>query len=295
MIRAAQLDAGIDLRGLLNSIAQHGIQFRVNEESGAQVIWVATEDDAEKVVAAVEQWENLRAQGLLNEPEAQATPALANYFSVTQSLKGIANAFLLAPVTVLLILAAFIVALVSQLGADLSPVQGFFFPNFPITQGGVAGLFEMLGQINSTELLLRTLTPALLHFGAIHLVFNTLWIWQFGRMIETAQSSILYFALVLFIAFFSNATQFLWTMTPNFGGLSGVVYGLLGYIWMWQTIMPYGRLRLPPAMIGVLLFALVLMGVFASSWIANAAHVGGLLAGALAGIVAAGFSKISRR
>ena len=295
MIRAAQLDSGLDLRSLLNTIAQNGIRFRVNEESGAQVIWVATQDDADKVAAAVEQWQNLRAQGLLNEPDTQASTSLANYFSITQSLKAIANAFLLAPVTVLLILAAFIVALVSQLGADLRPVQGFFFPSFAIMQGGGAGLFELLGQIESTETFMRTLTPALLHFGAIHLIFNTLWIWQFGRMIESAQSSILYFALVLFIAFVSNATQFLWTLTPNFGGLSGVVYGLLGYIWMWQTILPYGRLRLPPAMIGVLLFALVLMGVFASSWIANAAHVGGLLAGAVAGIIAAGFSKFMRR
>ncbi len=295
MIRAAQLDAGLDLRALLNAIAQHGIHFRVNEESGAQVIWVENQEDAEKVASAVKQWQDLRAQGLLHEPESQSTNNLRSYFSVTQSLKGVANAFLLAPVTVLLILAAFIVALVSQLGADLNPVQGFFFPNFPITQGGISGLFEMIGQINSTETLLRTLTPALLHFGAIHLVFNTLWIWQFGRMIESAQSSILYFALVLFIAFFSNATQFLWTLTPNFGGLSGVVYGLLGYIWMWQVIMPYGRLRLPAAMIGVLLAALVLMEILASSWIASAAHAGGLFAGMVAGIVTAGFSKITRR
>lgn len=295
MIRAASLDAGIDLRGLLNAIAQHGIQFRVNEESGLQVIWVATQEDADKVAQAVAQWQSLREQGLLHETPSASPSALGGYFSATKSLKSIANAFLLAPITVLLILAAAMVALVSQLGADLRPVQGFFFPSFVVVQGGLAGLADIFTQINSIELLLRTLTPALLHFGVIHLVFNTLWIWQFGRMIESAQSSILFLVVVLFVAFISNATQYLWTLSPNFGGLSGVVYGLLGYIWMWQMIMPYGRLRLPPAMIGVLLVALVLMEVLASSWIASGAHAGGLLAGVLAGIATAGFAKFSRR
>ena len=79
----------------------------------------------------------------------------------------------------------------------------------------------------------------------------------------------------------------LWEMSPNFGGLSGVVYGLLGYIWMWQTVIPSGRLRLPLAMIGFMLVALVLMEVFASSWIASAAHAGGLFAGMMAGLLTA--------
>lgn len=295
MIRAAKLDAGLDLRGLLNAIAQHGVQCRVNEESGSQVIWVATQDDADKVANAVRQWENLREQGLLNEIEPGASSSLRGYFPVIKSLKNIANAFLLAPVTALLLFAALIVAIVSQLGADLRPVEGFFYPSFIIVQGGLGGFFEIVSQINSTELLLRSFTPALLHFGAIHLMFNALWIWQFGRMVESAQSSLLFLAVVLFIAFFSNATQYLWALSPNFGGLSGVVYGLLGYIWMWQVIMPHGRLRLPPAMIGVLLAALVLMEIFASSWIASAAHAGGLLAGVVAGIVTAGVSKFTRR
>ena len=295
MIRAAQLDADIDLRGLLDAIAQHGIRFRVNEESGLQVIWVETEEEAEKVASAVRQWQNLRAQGLLTERDTNTATSLAAYFPVVKGLKGIANAFLLAPVTMLLILAAFVVAVVSQLGSDLQSVSGFFFPSFIIVQEGVSGVFELIAQIDSTETLLRTLTPALLHFGAIHLVFNTLWIWQFGRMIESAQSSLLFLALVLFIAFFSNVAQYLWTLAANFGGLSGVVYGLLGYIWMWQIIMPYGRLRLPPAMIAVLIVALVLMEVLASSWIASAAHAGGLLSGMVAGIASAAYSKFTRR
>ncbi|MCP5357479.1 MAG: rhomboid family intramembrane serine protease [Pseudomonadales bacterium] len=292
MIRAAVLDAGVDLRGPLAAIAEYGIQFRVNEESGSQVIWVNTQDDADKVVQALARWEQLREEGVIADP-APGNGSLGAYFPFSRLLREMAAAFLMAPVTMLLILAAVIVALVSSLGSDLQPVRDFFYPAFVINPGSSAVL-QLLGQIDSMRLFIQTLTPVLLHFGAIHIVFNSLWIWQFGRMIERTQSSLLYLVVVLWIAFFSNATQYLWTLTPNFGGLSGVVYGLLGYIWMWQLVMPYGRLRLPPAMIGVLLLALVLMEVLASSWIASAAHVGGLVAGMIAGLLTAGISKLRR-
>lgn len=293
MIRAAVLDAGIDLRSLLGAIAEHGIRFRVNEESGSQVIWVSTQADADKVAQALSRWQEMRAQGLLAEHGSAQSNSLGAYFPVAKMLTGVANAFLQAPVTMLLILAALIVAAVSNLGSELRPVAGLFYPSFTIAHSGVlAGIWQIFAQINSVEAAIRTLTPALLHFGAIHLVFNSVWIWHFGRMIERSQSSLMYLGVVLFIAFFSNAAQYLWSLTANFGGLSGVVYGLLGYIWMWQLVFPLGRLRLPPAMIGFLLVALVLMELLAGSWIASAAHTGGLIAGIVAGLVSAGITKL---
>jgi GlpG protein len=296
MIRAAVLDADIDLRGLLGAIAEHGIRFRVNEESGSQVIWVATQADADKVTQALKRWQELREQGLLTEQDLPRSGSLGAYFPVLKMFSGVIGAFLQAPVTMLLILGALVVAAVSSLGSELQPVSGLFYPTFTITQGGaLAGFWQIIAQISSLEELLRTLTPALLHFGALHLVFNSVWIWHFGRMIERSQSSLLFLGVVVFIAFISNATQYLWSLTANFGGLSGVVYGLLGYIWMWQLLMPFGRLRLPPAMIGFLLVALVVMELLAGSWIASAAHTGGLFAGIMAGLLSAGIYKIRHR
>jgi GlpG protein len=113
-------------------------------------------------------------------------------------------------------------------------------------------------------------------------------------MIESHQSSVMYFGILLFLAFTSNMTQYLWSLSANFGGLSGVVYGLLGYIWMWQSVEPRGSLKLPPAMIAFMLVALVAMEIVASAWIASAAHAGGLLAGMLAGLVIAGLQRFRR-
>jgi GlpG protein len=104
----------------------------------------------------------------------------------------------------------------------------------------------------------------------------------------------MYLLLLCFLAFASNTVQYLWSLSVNFGGLSGVVYGLLGYIWMWQLVAPRAGLQLPPAMIGFLLLALVLMEVLASAWIATAAHAGGLLAGMVAGLFGAGLQRIRR-
>lgn len=288
MIRAAAVDAGLDLRPLLGAMARSGIRFRVNEESGSQVIWVSTDLEASQTEVLLKEWHQLQAEGAFANETAVGGGGLGRYFPVGNYVGDLLRATLTAPVTIVLIIAALVVAAVSQLGNNVQSVDFMFYP--ALNPGPVAGLptlLSILGDMQGVQDYLRTLAPALLHFGAIHLVFNTLWLWHFGRMIESTQSSVLYLFVVLFIAFVSNTTQYMWSMSANFGGLSGVVYGLLGYIWMWQTIIPYSRLRLPQAMITLLLVALVLMEVFASAWIATAAHAGGLVAGMVAGIVVA--------
>lgn len=295
MIRAAEVNAGIDLRPLLALLTQQGISCKVHEESGAQVIWVRDEADAAQVNALLTQWEQLRAEGMVPVQEQRDGTGLLRYFPLGSYLQQLLAAFFSAPVSGLLILAAVAVAVVSDLGNNLQPVSRLFYPGlYPGPDVDMLSFFRIIGQIDGSEELLRMFTPALLHFGAIHLVFNTLWIWHFGRMIEAAQSSLQYFIVVLFIAFVSNTIQYLWSLSVNFGGLSGVVYGLLGYIWMWQLVFPYGRLRLPGSMIAVLLLALVLMEVFASAWIATAAHAGGLFAGMSAGLVLALVTRLRR-
>lgn len=136
----------------------------------------------------------------------------------------------------------------------------------------------------------RVLTPVWLHFGWLHLVFNSLWWWDLGRRIEQRQSSKRLVWLFCLIALLSNGAQ-AWEGVHLFGGLSGVIYGLLGYIWL------YDRLRPPVFFLpqGILIFMLIwlilgLTNAFSALGMgnmANMAHLGGLLAGlALAFIMA---------
>ncbi len=273
MIRVLAVDTGLDLRPLLSVLYRQGIRHKVTEESGKQVIWAGSEQEAAVIASLMEQWERSGYAAIPVEEGARPRPM----FSATALGNGLLGSFWRAPVTTALIAACLLVALLSRLGAEPEAVWYLFYP--VLSAGGAASIGSVLAGIDSAAEAVRTLTPAFLHFGAVHLVFNSLWLWYLGGMIEGLQSSRRYLLLVIVTAFVSNTTQYLSSYSINFGGMSGVVYGLIGYIWIWQFQFPQTRLRLQPAMIFFFLVALVVMEVLASSWIATGAHVGGLVAG----------------
>ena len=133
----------------------------------------------------------------------------------------------------------------------------------------------------------RLLTPAFLHFSVLHIAFNLLWWWELGGIIERMQSGWRLLALTLVIALVSNAVQFL-SYGPNFGGLSAVVYGLLGYLWIYPYADPSAPFRLRNVIIIFMVgwLALGYTGVFdtlAGGTISNNGHLSGLLTGAALG------------
>lgn len=135
----------------------------------------------------------------------------------------------------------------------------------------------------------RLLTPALLHFGLLHLTFNLLWWWELGGQIERCQSPWRLLALTVVIALVSNAAQLL-SYGPNFGGLSGVVYGLLGYLWLYPFADPSAPFRLNRGIVIFMLawLALGYTGLFDALFgisISNHGHLAGLLAGGGLGLL----------
>lgn len=282
MIRAATIEGTYDLRPLLEVMAREGIQFRVTEESGSQVIWVSSEAEALRSADLVNQWQKLREDGLT--PVGGRSASLASYFPVGRSARSGFRQIWGAPVTSLFLLLAVIVATTTNMGSELRGDSWMFYPEW--MSGSAFNPFsylQILSQGKNPIEYLQTLTPAFLHFGLIHILFNCLWIWQFGRMIEAVQSSFLFVLVSIFIIYVSNTAQLLWSHSVFFGGLSGLVYGLLGYIWISQTLNPRGPLRLPNSMFAVMVGFLVLMAVVPFGFIANAAHIGGVVAGVLIG------------
>lgn len=88
----------------------------------------------------------------------------------------------------------------------------------------------------------------------------------------------------------SNFAQYWWAGPSLFGGLSGVLYGLLGHCWIYQRLAPNPAYRLPPGVLVMMLAWLLICmtGIFELlqfGAIANAAHVGGLLTGCLTGLL----------
>ncbi|MGR3983738.1 MAG: rhomboid family intramembrane serine protease [Gammaproteobacteria bacterium] len=138
----------------------------------------------------------------------------------------------------------------------------------------------------------RLLTPMFLHFSVFHLVFNLLWVWELGRVIEVRHGALALLSLSAALGAASNLAQY-FTAGPVFGGMSGVLYGYFGYLWIQGRFNPAFGVRLARPVVVLLLgwFALCWSGVL--EWalglrVANSAHSGGLLGGiALAFIVIA--------
>ena len=136
----------------------------------------------------------------------------------------------------------------------------------------------------------RLLTPIFLHFHILHIFFNVMWMRDLGSMIESRLGSGQLITLVVFIGVGSNLVGYEF-IGPGFGGMSGVIYGLFGYVWMKGKYDPGSGLFLHPSTVSMMMIWFVLCffinmgnGPFK---IANSVHSGGLIMGTLWGYLSA--------
>ncbi|RLA64549.1 MAG: hypothetical protein DRQ88_00385 [Epsilonproteobacteria bacterium] len=129
----------------------------------------------------------------------------------------------------------------------------------------------------------RLWTPIFLHFSFLHIIFNMLWLKDLGKLFENSKGPVLFFIFVLVTGLLSNFAQYL-TLGPSFGGMSGVVFGLLGYVWMNKTFNPNSAFGMPKADVILMAIWFVLCTVGIIGNIANLAHAVGLSAGMTYGI-----------
>ncbi|KJY96635.1 MULTISPECIES: rhomboid family intramembrane serine protease GlpG [Pseudoalteromonas] len=133
---------------------------------------------------------------------------------------------------------------------------------------------------------LSWITPAVVHFSAIHLIFNVLWWLTLGPAIERQTSKLTLLSVFLLGSLASAWAQY--TMVgPNFGGLSGVVYAQVGFCWIYP-LLAKTKPMMTKAMIGFLLLWLVFG--FTDTFfmpMANWAHLGGLVSGIVLALVMA--------
>jgi GlpG protein len=148
----------------------------------------------------------------------------------------------------------------------------------------------------------RLVTPIFPHIGIWHLLFNMWALYILGGAIERRRGRGRYLALVLVLAVLSNLAQYFLgkigsgvplaslPRSPNFGGMSGVIYGLFGYIWMKTRFQPEMGLLIDNRNIIILtgwLFLCMtpLIRYLIPQGVANVAHVAGLIAGMLIGYI----------
>ncbi|WP_120817240.1 rhomboid family intramembrane serine protease GlpG [Yokenella regensburgei] len=125
----------------------------------------------------------------------------------------------------------------------------------------------------------RYFTHAFMHFSLMHILFNLLWWWYLGGAVEKRLGSGKLIVITVISALLSGFIQHKFG-GPWFGGLSGVVYALMGYVWLRGERDPESGVHLQR---GLILFSLVWLvagwfDLFGMS-IANGAHVAGLVVG----------------
>ncbi|MEC9430499.1 MAG: rhomboid family intramembrane serine protease GlpG [Pseudomonadota bacterium] len=165
----------------------------------------------------------------------------------------------------------------------------------PIAQHLLMQPFSILSQNHEWW---RLLGPAFIHFSALHIIFNLLWWGMLGAKIERTLGMSMLLIVFLVSATISNAAQALFSDPVQgnlflFGGLSGVVYAVMGFVWWLGWLRPSWGLSLPNSIVGFMLVWLVL-GYADILWVnmANAAHTAGLISGCLlAGALSLGSGK----
>lgn len=136
----------------------------------------------------------------------------------------------------------------------------------------------------------RLLTPLFLHFGLVHIVFNGLLLWILGVAIELRRGSVHLLVLLLLCGLTSNVAQYWYTGYPLFGGLSGALFGLTGYIIVCNQFLKAPPIEVPPALLWMLVITMVigftgLLNYVFGGRVANLAHASGFMAGIMAGLV----------
>ena len=185
-----------------------------------------------------------------------------------------------------IIIFAVLFALISNFGSVIAAIEFLTFTNINVTNQGYISMFDFDQTFWIGNQWWRLITPIFIHFSFAHLAFNCLWIFILGEKIENTDGSLIFILLVIFSAILSNCLQYFWTETSLFGGLSGVIYGLIGFCMIIEFDTQYERYKLPPALYLFMIVWLLLgfagiLDLFGFGSVANFAHLGGLISGIL--------------
>jgi len=132
----------------------------------------------------------------------------------------------------------------------------------------------------------RLFTSLFLHGSLLHLAFNMIALWQVGQLVERLFGSLRFGALYLVAGLCGGIASVMWNPHVNSVGASGAIFGIVGGLFAFMRRENSG---IPPTVVndlrGTLLpfLAFNLAAGFLYPHTDNAAHIGGLVGGWLAG------------
>ncbi|TYL47779.1 rhomboid family intramembrane serine protease [Marinomonas sp. IMCC 4694] len=276
-----QFQQAEDPKGLTEALWRHKIAHQIVLNKAHNELWIMDPQQLPTVKSLFELWQ----QDPILVQKAHFEPVATSLHS---GERGLLSQVRSAPVTSIVLVLTVLVALLTQLGGDLNSVGYFSISPLEIRNGQI--YFFTLSQVVDKHEYWRFFSPALLHFSVLHIVFNTLWIWDIGGKLERILGSFVWSLGVVIIAVLSNVLQYYISGYPLFGGLSGVVYGLIGFAWLlplldkhWPTLISQQLMAF--FMVWLAVGYTPLPEMLGLGGIANTAHTIGLLSGITLAVV----------
>lgn len=195
-----------------------------------------------------------------------------------------------------LILIAIAISILSNFGSVVAIIEPLTFTKISISNQGFISFMSAQQTFFLENEWWRLITPMFLHFSFAHLAFNCLWIYVLGEKIERIDGKFIFLLLIIFSGIFSNLLQYTWTSSSLFGGLSGVIYGMLGYCLIMEMESNYDRYGLPSGLylfmvVWLILGFLGILDLFGFGSVANFAHLGGMLSGLMFAMIYKSFFR----
>ena len=279
MINALEIPSDINLAAFSRFLSSRGIRHRITEEGLNQVVWVPGEAELGVDRSAYSQYTS-------GELELDEAPAQQTQMQVLPRLVSAAKRF---PLTLSLI-AINVLLFPVGMGLGENAMDGLFGKLIFLAVEEVNGeqYFTSMAYTIEHGQWWRFLTPMFIHFSWLHIVFNLLWVWEIGRRIEFVNGSKGLLIAVVVSSLVANITQYLMSGPSLFGGMSGVVFGLLGHSLVWSRLVPSKNMGVSK---GIYIFMLAYLAVGFTGVIdilglgslANGAHLGGLIGGVITG------------
>jgi len=275
-------------------LVAQGIRNELEPDADATwAVWIKDEDQVAAAQSGLERFrtdpeseEFRNARSAAAKVRAADAKDLAGYqkrLRTRQSLFPKFGGYGVGPLTFGLIILCIAVAVYSKLGSDRESLQRLLLAD-PQNANGT-----FLPEVRARQWW-RLITPIFIHFGPLHLLFNMMWLYQLGCMIEARQGMIKLALLGLVTGTGPMIAQYLMSGPGYVGGMSGVIYGLAGYIWMRGKYDRASGLYLDRQTIQILLIWLVICFTGLLGPVANMAHLAGLIIGVIWGRVSAFFA-----
>lgn len=298
MRQIGSLPKTIDPRIFGDHLLSLGITSRANESQDGWAIWVHDENQIERARAELNKYaanpESVLYAGARLQADDRRREAARLDKEYRKNVRNLSGSwdnvnFKRRPVTIALVVISVAVFLACSASDEWWFYCWDYLGFFTLDKAGKPVNVALgLEAITQRGQVWRLLSPMFLHVNVAHIVFNMWATMVLGTIIEYRRGTKTLLIMVLVTSLCSDLGQYLFEINTYasfrpFGGMSGVAYGLFGYLWMKGRVDPEPGMVLHPRSVQMML-GWLLLGFTGILPMANGAHLGGLIVGMLFGL-----------